>query len=344
MKRRQFLGLLGAAAAAQWPRSAKARGGRPVVGFLNSTHSRGMAPHLAAFHNGLNSTGFVKDGNVWLTYAWAKGDYGQLPALADRLAQDRVDVIASSGGLVAAEAAVSAARGIPVVFLAGLDPRTVAWSQQSNVTGIITSTPDHLPARLEAFRRLVPGRTVALMLNPASAHTASIERSKLFFSVPILEAATLPQVEAAFRDAGARGYAMLVSADPVYTANRDAIVAFEFKYGVPAGYPWTEYLAAGGFSAHGADLITGYRTLGRYVGDALKQRGFGHPVARSSRLGASIVGAAAPQAQAPQASAPPVAALPLGSQLVNPAAARRHGIAIGSELPGDVRKYRRRAG
>src|SRR6266436_575657 len=101
MKRRQFLGLLGAAAT-QWPVRANARkAGGPAIGFLNSTNSRGMAQYLSAFHGGLNSTGFVKDQNVRFTYAWANGDYAQLPGLAGRLVQDGVDVIASSGGLVA---------------------------------------------------------------------------------------------------------------------------------------------------------------------------------------------------------------------------------------------------
>lgn len=321
IQRRHFLGLLGAAAAIQSPLSAEARGiGRPVIGFLNSTYPRGMAHHLAAFHRGLGAAGFAKGSNVSLTYAWARGDYAQLPGLADRLAQQRVDVIASSGGLVAADAAVGAARGIPVVFLAGLDPRAAAWSPQANVTGIVTNTPDYLPARLQAFRALVPGRTVALLSNPASVHTASVERFKVFLSVPILEAVTLAQVEQAFREAGARGYAMLVSADPIYTANRDAIVSFEFKYRVPAGYPWTEYLAAGGFSAHGADLTTGYRMLGQYVGDSLK-----HSFAGT--LGT-----------------PPVVTLQLGGQFVNPVAARKHGIAIPEELRARVRTYRARAG
>jgi ABC-type uncharacterized transport system substrate-binding protein len=290
-----------------------------------------MAHYLAAFHRGLNSTGFIKESNVWLSYAWARGDYALLPGLAARLVQQRVDVIASSGGLVAANAAVGAAQGIPVVFLAGLDPRAAAWSPQANVTGIVTNTPDYLPERLQALRALVPGRTVALLLNPASVQTASVERFKVFLSVPIFEAATLAQVEQAFSEAGARGYAMLVSADPIYTANRDAIVSFEFKYRVPAGYPWSEYLAAGGFSAYGADLTAGYRMLGQYVGDSLKRgrTSGGHPL-----LGGSVSGA----------TLPPVVALQLGGPLVNPGAARKHGISIPQELRGRVRTYRTRTG
>jgi putative ABC transport system substrate-binding protein len=321
MQRREFLGLLGAAAT-QWPARAKAReAGGPVIGFLNSAPSRGMAHYLTAFHRGLNSTGFIKDQNVRFRYAWANGDYGQLPGLAGRLVQNGVDVIASSGGLVAANAAVEATRDIPVVFLAGLDPRSVGFRAQANVTGIITNTPDQLLQRLEAFRSLVPGRTVALLVNPANSPITSIEQPKASFSgVPILRATNMSEVEQAFKEAGANRYAMLVSSDPIYTANRERIAPLEFKYGVPAGYAWAEYLAAGGFSAHGPDLTGGYHTLGRYVGEILKQR--------SRRRGAP--------------SDLAVASLQLGSPIVSPNAAKKHGIVIPTSLRDSVRRYRTR--
>jgi putative ABC transport system substrate-binding protein len=320
MQRRQFLGLLGAAAT-QWPVRANAarKAGGPVIGFLNSSNSRGMAYYFTAFHGGLKSTGFVKDQNVRFSYAWANGDYAQLPGLAGRLVQDGVDVIASSGGLVAANAAVDATRDIPVVFLAGLDPRSVGFRPQTNVTGIITNTPDQLLQRLEALRNLVPGRTVALLVNPANSPIAVIEQPKALLSgVPILRATNMTEVEQAFKEAGANRYAMLVSSDPIYTANRERIAPLEFKYGVPAGYAWAEYLRAGGFSAHGPDLRTGYQTLGRYVGEVLRQKGL--------RRGATNDLA--------------VASLQLGPQRINPDAARRHGIVIPTSLRDSVRRYR----
>ena len=167
----------------------------------------------------MNSTGFVKDQNVRFRYAWANGDYAQLPGLAGRLVQDGVDVIASSGGLVAANAAVDATRDIPVVFLAGLDPRSVGLRPQTNVTGIITNTPDQLLQRLEALRNLVPGRTVALLVNPANSPIAAIEQPKALLSgVPILHATNMTEVEQAFKEAGAKRYVMLISSDPIYTA------------------------------------------------------------------------------------------------------------------------------
>jgi putative ABC transport system substrate-binding protein len=319
MQRRQFLGLLGAAAS-QWPLRADARGGRPVVGFLNSSNPGGMANYLAAFHRGLKSTGFTKDHNVWFHYAWARSDYAQLPGLARRLVQENVDLIASSGGLVAAEAAAAATRDIPVIFLAGLSPRGGGIWSQPNATGITTNTPDHLPQRLEEFRKWVPGRTIALLVNPASPQIAEIEKYKL--GVPIFEASTMAQVEQAYRAAGTRGFAMLVSADALYTANSERLVSFEKKYNVPGGYPWGSY--SGGFLVHGADLMLGYQTLGRYVGETLKKRGFGVRRQRGAAPGSPfpIVGAGAPDA-----TPLPVAALQLGSPRVNPTAARRHGIA-----------------
>jgi putative ABC transport system substrate-binding protein len=320
MQRRQFLSLLGAAAA-QWPLRADARSGRPVVGFLNSTNPGGMASYLAAFHRGLKATGFTKDHNVWFRYAWAKGDYAQLPGLAGRLVQENVDLIASSGGLVAAEAAAAATRDIPVIFLAGLNPRGGGIWSQPNATGITTNTPDHLPQRLEELRKWLPGRTIALLVNPASPQIAEIEKYKL--GVPIFEASTMAQVQQAYRAAGAKGYAILVSADALYTANSERLVSFEKKYNVPGGYPWGNY--SGGFLVHGADLMLGYQTLGRYVGETLKKHGYG----RRRRLGATrgstvpIVGAGAPDT-----TPLPVATLELGSPRVNLAAARRHGIVV----------------
>jgi ABC-type uncharacterized transport system substrate-binding protein len=193
----------------------------------------------------------------------------------------------------------------------------VGFRPQTNVTGIITNTPDNLLERLQALRNIVPGRTVALLVNPANSPIATIELPKALLSgVPILRATNMTEVEQAFKEAGANRYAMLVSSDPIYTANRERIIRLEYKYGVPAGYAWVEYWRAGGFSAHRTNLTVGYRTLGRYVGEVLRQKGL--------RRGA------------PNDLA--VASLQLGPQIVNPDAAKRHGIVIPASLRGSVRR------
>jgi putative ABC transport system substrate-binding protein len=281
MNRRAFLcGLtLGTVAA---PLAAAQQRAMPVIGFLSPASPGAFAPFVAAFHQGLNETGYVEGQNVAIEYRWAEGRVDRLPALATDLVGRKVDVILA-GGPPAARAAKNATSTIPIVFHSGGDPVAdglVASLARpgGNLTGVSFRTDELMAKRLELLSELVPqAKAIALLVNPNAPNNKPMIRD-------VQEAARAKGVQLHVLKAGAEGKiaaafaslvqlqagALIVPTDPFFNSQREQLAALAARHAVPAIYSLREFAASGGLISYGASLTAVYRQDGIYVGKILK--------------------------------------------------------------------------
>ena len=280
-KRREFITLLGGAAAA-WPLAARAQQAMPVIGFLRSTSLERSMHLVSAFRQGLKEAGYSEGENVTIEYRSAEGQYDRLPELAADLVQRQVKVIVATGGTGPALAVKALTSTIPIVFT-GEDPvktgLVVSLNRPGgNVTGVSVLTTDIGSKRLGLLHELVPNAaTIALLHNPKSPdverHLQDVQAAArgLGKQIRLLNAVNEGEIDAAFvAMARERPDALLLSPDPFLTSRRDQIVTLANHYKLPALYEWREFAITGGLASYGPSHTEPYRLVGIYVGRILK--------------------------------------------------------------------------
>ena len=287
MRRREFIALVGGAAAAPsllWPLAARAQAtSLPVVGYLYAGSRGTVAPLLAVFRQGLAENGYVEGQNVTIEYRWADGHYERLPELATDLARRQVAVIVTPPSTAAALAAKAATATIPIVFSVTDDPAKLGLVESlarpgGNATGMNFLVAELVAKRLGLLHELVPAAArVGLLVNPNNANTESVTRdvtaaaAAIGKQIDVLHARDSREIEAAFAAlVRNKADALLLGPDTVFINRRIQIVTLAARHAIPAVFPVREYAEAGGLMSYGTSLTETYRQLGVYAGRILK--------------------------------------------------------------------------
>ena len=280
MKRREFIALLGGAAAA-WPLAARAQqAAMPVVGFLRTTLTD--VPHLVtAFRQGLKEAGFVEGENVAIEFRSAEGQVDHLPALVADLIRRQVALIV--GNTPEALAAKAATTTVPIVFATGGDPVRDGLVGSlnrpgGNVTGVSFTTVELGAKQLGLLRELRPGATgIAVLVDPKFPITERFvselraAASAMGQQIEVLYVSSDREIETAFTRLVQRGAgALLWGTGEFLFSQRDRVVALAARHRISVMYILRDYAAAGGLISYAASPTDAWRQAGIYAGRILK--------------------------------------------------------------------------
>jgi putative tryptophan/tyrosine transport system substrate-binding protein len=237
---------------------------------------------VAAFRRGLGEAGFVEGQNLVIASRWAEGRYDRLPALAAELVNLRVAVLFAAGGPPSALAAKEATSTIPVVFSAVSDPISLGLVPSlnrpgGNVTGMSFLNSELVAKSAQLLKEAVPAAAViAFLVNPSGpsaeiyAKEAPAAARALRIQIPVLNASTEHDLDAAFASLGKLDAGVVVPAEPFFDSQRVRIVSLAAHHAVPMIASLREYVVAGGLMSYGPSLPDSYRRAGIYVGRVLK--------------------------------------------------------------------------
>ena len=298
MRRRDFITLLGGAAAA-WPLAARAQQpAMPVIGLIG-TASRESEARLIPFRQGLKEAGYVEGQNVAIEYRWAEGHNDRFPALVADLVRREVTVVVSLGGTPGALAAKAATTTIPIIFQAGVDPVAAGLVTSlsrpgGNLTGISQLLTATVAKQMEVLHELVPKASViALLVNPTnSIFSEALLRDlmaaarTLGLQLHVLQASSERDFDTAYATLlDLRAGALVIGPDLFFLSQRDQLIALAARHSVPAIYPWREGAIAGGLISYGSSQAETYRQVGIYTGRILKgEKPADLPVQQSTKI------------------------------------------------------------
>jgi putative tryptophan/tyrosine transport system substrate-binding protein len=283
MRRREFIRLLGGAAAA-WPLAARAQQPKkiPRLCFLTFDSGTLQSTRFDAFFQGLRDLGYANGQNLTIDYLSAEGNGGRFPALARECLRLKADVIAVST-TPAAQAAKDATRTIPVIMIGLGDPvRTGLVNSLAqpggNVTGLSLMVPEVAAKRLGLLKEAIPGISRVLVLTyladpiaPLQVKALEEAARPLGVTLQVQDIRTADDLPAAFDAAAAeRAQALLTTAESIFVAQRERVTELASRYKLPAIYCYSHVVDVGGLMAYDVSYSDLIRRAASYVDRILK--------------------------------------------------------------------------
>jgi putative tryptophan/tyrosine transport system substrate-binding protein len=297
MKRREFITLLGGAAAG-WPLAASGQQpGIPLIGYFSGRSADAETPLRVPFLKALEESGFAAERNIAIEYRFAEGQDERLPMLAAELVARQVTMLVATDR-PSALAARAATRTIPIIFTSGFDPvqsgLVASFNRPGgNATGVSLLTTELGPKRLGLLRELLPSQgTIAFVVNANSAstpyqiHEMQAAAQAVGQALFVVSVGNEEEVDKAFATMAERNVtAVLYGATLFFQVISQRLVALAARYRIPALYEWREFVTAGGLMSYSTDRNEVGREAGLYAGRILKgEKPADLPVVQSSRF------------------------------------------------------------
>jgi putative tryptophan/tyrosine transport system substrate-binding protein len=298
VRRREFMTLLGGAAAA-WPLAARAQQpSMPVIGYLY-TGSPDPSAHLtSAFRKGLSEAGYTEGRDVTIEYRWAHNDNARLPELAADLVRRQVAVLVTPGSSPAALVAKATTSTIPVIFSIGADPVEIGLVTSlnrpgGNITGFSSMNVELAPKRFGLLHELLPQAGRAFVLANSSNPVADVfirdvraAATAVGWQIEVLTANTVSEINTAFSSLAQKSAAaVLVTPGPLFNNRRIQLATLASRYTLPVMFSSREFAEAGGLMSYGPSIPEEFRQAGLYAARVLKgEKPADLPVGRATKF------------------------------------------------------------